>query len=129
MLFQVPRLSDPMIVCTDLSVEKEFHPVILGLGDIVVPGYLISFCFTVDVAVRTRFLYGFVSVIGYGVGLIATFVALNLMQAAQPALIYLIPLTLGPIVVLAFLRHELKFMWLGNFPKPEVGFQYVQMHF
>lgn len=28
-------------------------------------GYLISFCFTVDFAVRTRYLYGFVSVVGW----------------------------------------------------------------
>lgn len=38
MLFQVPRLSDSMISCIDLEIEKEFHPVILGLGDVIVPG-------------------------------------------------------------------------------------------
>ena len=38
MLFQVPRLSDPMLSCIDLQVEKEYRPVILGLGDVIVPG-------------------------------------------------------------------------------------------
>uniref|UniRef100_A0A9J2PHX6 Signal peptide peptidase-like 2B n=2 Tax=Ascaris TaxID=6251 RepID=A0A9J2PHX6_ASCLU len=115
MLFQVPHLSDPMISCVDLEVEKEFHPVILGLGDVIVPGYLISFCFTVDFAVRTRHIYGAVSVLGYAVGLLATFFALTAMEMAQPALIYLIPFTLLPIVVLALIRKELKLLWNGNF--------------
>ncbi|KAK6107337.1 Signal peptide peptidase family protein [Brugia pahangi] len=119
MLFQVPRLSDPMISCIDLAIEKEFHPVILGLGDIIVPGYLISFCFTVDFVVRTRYLYGFISVSGYGIGLIVTFFALTLMETAQPALIYLIPFTLGPIIILALIRREFKVLWIGDFPKSE----------
>lgn len=38
MLFQVPKLSDPMIACIDFEVEKGFHPVVLGLGDVIVPG-------------------------------------------------------------------------------------------
>uniref|UniRef100_A0A1I7VEX9 PA domain-containing protein n=1 Tax=Loa loa TaxID=7209 RepID=A0A1I7VEX9_LOALO len=117
MLFQVPRLSDPMISCTDLEVEKEFHPVILGLGDVIVPGYLICFCFTVDFVVRTRYLYGFISIIGYGIGLIATFIALTLMETAQPALIYLIPFTLGPIIIFALIRRQFKLLWTGDFTK------------
>ncbi|VDM21531.1 unnamed protein product [Wuchereria bancrofti] len=119
MLFQVPRLSDPMISCIDLAIEKEFHPVILGLGDVIVPGYLICFCFTVDFVVRTRYLYGFISVTGYGIGLIVTFVALTLMETAQPALIYLIPFTLGPIIILALIRREFKILWIGDFAKSE----------
>ncbi|MFH4984468.1 hypothetical protein AB6A40_011177 [Gnathostoma spinigerum] len=115
MLFQVPRLSDPMFVCYDLAVEKEFHPVILGLGDVIIPGYLISFCFTVDFAIVTRHMYGIVSIAGYGVGLFVTFAALTLMETAQPALIYLIPFTLLPVVVLALIRRELKILWTGEF--------------
>lgn len=119
MLFQVPRLSDPMISCIDLEIEKEFHPVILGLGDVIVPGYLISFCFTVDFAVRTRHLYGIISVIGYGIGLVITFFALTAMETAQPALIYLIPFTLIPIIVLALIRREFRLLWHGSFTKQE----------
>ncbi|KAM3720820.1 Signal peptide peptidase-like 2B [Dirofilaria immitis] len=117
MLFQIPRLSDPMISCIDLEVEKEYHPVILGLGDVIVPGYLISFCFTVDFVIRARYLYGFLSIFGYGFGLIVTFIALTLMETAQPALIYLIPFTLAPIIILALVRREFKLLWTGNFSK------------
>ncbi|CAG9537495.1 unnamed protein product [Cercopithifilaria johnstoni] len=120
MLFQVPRLSDPMISCIDLEIEKGFHPIILGLGDVILPGYLICFCFTVDFVVRTRHLYGFVSIIGYGFGLIVTFIALTLMKTAQPALIYLIPFTLAPIIILALIRQEFKLLWTGDFPKSEI---------
>ncbi|VDD87128.1 unnamed protein product [Enterobius vermicularis] len=122
MLFQVPRLSDPMLSCIDLQVEKEYRPVILGLGDVIVPGYLISFCFTVDFSAKTRYLYGLVSVVGYGLGLVATFCALTVMESAQPALIYLIPFTLIPIILLSVIRGEFKLLWHGRFSKNEVCF-------
>lgn len=41
MLFQVPHLREPLISCIDLEVEKDFHPVFLGLGDVIVPGILL----------------------------------------------------------------------------------------
>uniref|UniRef100_A0A915PSQ9 Uncharacterized protein n=1 Tax=Setaria digitata TaxID=48799 RepID=A0A915PSQ9_9BILA len=97
MLFQVPRLSDPMISCIDLEIEKGFHPVMLGLGDVIVPGY--------------------------GIGLVVTFIALMLMETAQPALIYLIPFTLGPTLILALIRRELNLLWTGNFTKSETPVQ------
>jgi len=69
LLFQVPRLNDPMRQCFDVQVEREYRMVILGLGDIVIPGYLIAFCFCVDFVQRERLTrgYGIVSVIGNGV--------------------------------------------------------------
>lgn len=57
---------------------------------------------------------------GYGIGLIVTFIALTLMETAQPALIYLIPFTLGPIIILALIRREFKLLWIGDFAKSEV---------
>jgi hypothetical protein len=39
MLFQVPRLGDAMMMgCIDLSVELQYRPIVLGLGDVVIPG-------------------------------------------------------------------------------------------
>ncbi|VDN50063.1 unnamed protein product [Dracunculus medinensis] len=122
MLFQVPHLREPLISCIDLEVEKDFHPVFLGLGDVIVPGYLTSFCFMADLAIGTCYLYGIVSLqhifpqfIGYGVGLLMTFLALTLMESAQPALIYLIPFSLLPVMVLALIRKEFKILWNGLF--------------
>ncbi|KAK6035848.1 hypothetical protein COOONC_26647 [Cooperia oncophora] len=36
MLMQVPHF-DPMISCVDLDIEKGFHMIMLGLGDIIIP--------------------------------------------------------------------------------------------
>lgn len=44
-----------------------------------------------------------------------TFLALTLMESAQPALIYLIPFSLLPVMVLALIRKEFKILWNGLF--------------
>lgn len=77
---------------------------------------------------KTRILYGVVCIIGfpllhelknsfiysgYGLGLIITFLALTLMNMAQPALIYLVPSTLAPICLIALFRGEFLKMWNG----------------
>ncbi|KHJ82030.1 signal peptide peptidase [Oesophagostomum dentatum] len=110
---QVPRF-DPMISCVDLAIEKNFQMTILGLGDIIIPGYLVTHCFTMSgFSERSRIMYGVLCSFGYGVGLIVTFFALSIMSMAQPALIYLVPCTLIPIFVMAFVRGHFRLMWHG----------------
>jgi len=53
------------------------------------------------------------ALIGYFVGLNVTIVALSLMRLAQPALLYLVPGTLGTTVALAACRGELGLLWEG----------------
>lgn len=43
-----------------------------------------------------------------------------LMDTAQPALIYLIPFTLGPAIIVALVRQEFMILWIGDYAKPEV---------
>lgn len=113
MLMQVAHFN-PMNECLDMEVELGFQFTILGLGDIVMPGYLVAHCFTMNgFSERVRLIYGIVSIVGYGVGLIITFLALALMKTAQPALIYLVPSTLIPIILLAFCRGEFRKIWNG----------------
>nr|CAD2177169.1 unnamed protein product [Meloidogyne enterolobii] len=38
LLFYVPLLADPMAECFDIQVEREFKNVLLGLGDVILPG-------------------------------------------------------------------------------------------
>lgn len=52
--------------------------------------------------------------LGYALGLISTFIALQFMETAQPALIYLVPFTLLPIFLLAWQKGIFRMMWLGR---------------
>uniref|UniRef100_A0A0P4VQW6 PA domain-containing protein n=1 Tax=Scylla olivacea TaxID=85551 RepID=A0A0P4VQW6_SCYOL len=91
---------------------------LLGFGDILVPGLLIAFAFSFDLQVGTpRYVYYLVNVIGYGVGLLVTFVALWLLSGAQPALLYLVPFTLIPTMLTALIRGEFKAMWSADSDK------------
>eukprot|EP00298_Acanthocystis_sp_HF-20_P010886 c19105_g1_i1.p1 GENE.c19105_g1_i1~~c19105_g1_i1.p1 ORF type:complete len:383 (+),score=125.47 c19105_g1_i1:381-1529(+) len=88
---------------------------LLGLGDIVLPGLLVSFTYAFDTAKSLRLVSGYFlyNVIGYGIGLIITYMALLYMEKGQPALLYLVPLTLGTTLVLAIKRGHLKEIWNG----------------
>ncbi|XP_057540930.1 signal peptide peptidase-like 3 [Amaranthus tricolor] len=102
MVLRVPRFGDPF----------GGHDII-GFGDILFPGLLVSFCYRYDRANKRRFLNGYFIwlAIGYGVGLVLTYVSLYLMQRGQPALLYLVPCTLGVTILLGLFRGELKALW------------------
>ncbi|CAE7233558.1 SPPL2 [Symbiodinium natans] len=102
--------SVPMVLkipALDGELPGQFK--ILGLGDIAIPGLLISLLLRHDLVKRHRRCAGYflAGVIGYGVGLLATFVSLYLMQHGQPALLFL---------------GELKDLWAANYgPEPLEG--------
>ncbi|KAK2718568.1 hypothetical protein QYM36_005785 [Artemia franciscana] len=50
----------------------------------------------------------------YALGLITTFVALFVMDMAQPALLYLVPFTVITVAIIALCRGELKLIWKEN---------------
>ena len=130
MLLTIPRLFDYVGGSS-----------LLGLGDIVLPGLLISFAARLDAAKsllgvlgggsgRTaptcpeqRFFGGgcglcnggyFIPlVIAYAVGLLMANTAVYLMEMGQPALLYLVPCCLGTMAYIGWRRHELKEIWLG----------------
>ncbi|GMY32220.1 signal peptide peptidase-like 5 [Fagus crenata] len=103
MLLRVPRLFDPWGGYD-----------MIGFGDILFPGLLISFSFRYDKANKKGVSNGYFLwlMIGYGVGLFFTYLALYLMDGhGQPALLYLVPCTLGVAVLLGLVRGELKDLW------------------
>lgn len=103
MLLKIPRISDPW------GGES-----LIGFGDIILPGLLVSYCLRYDYmlkksVLRGYFLYAF---LGYGIGLLLTDISLVLMDGhGQPALLYLVPCTLGVVVLLAMYRGEFWDMW------------------
>ena len=57
------------------------------------------------------------TMIAYGLGLFVTYVALNLMDGhGQPALLYIVPCTLGTFLMLGKKRGELKHLWTRGEP-------------
>ncbi|KAG8375978.1 hypothetical protein BUALT_Bualt09G0015300 [Buddleja alternifolia] len=103
MLLRVPRLADP------------YHGYnMIGFGDILFPGLLVCFTFRFDKVNKKGVLNGYFLwlMIGYGLGLMLTYLALYLMNGhGQPALLYLVPCTLGTCVILGFIKGETKQLW------------------
>ncbi|GAB2295811.1 Signal peptide peptidase-like 3 [Dionaea muscipula] len=103
MVLRFPRLMDPWGGYD-----------MLGFGDIIFPGLLLSFSRRFDKANKKGSASGYFLwlAIGYGLGMFLTYVGLYLMDGqGQPALLYLVPCTLGTTVVLGLIRGELKDLW------------------
>ena len=105
----------PMLVVVPKVHDWAGGESLLGLGDIVLPGLLVAFALRVDVVKRLRWNHGYFvpMVVGYGVGLAVAIVASMLMQMGQPALLYLVPCTLWPFLILAARRGHLRELWGG----------------
>ncbi|XP_020104048.1 signal peptide peptidase-like 2 [Ananas comosus] len=106
--------SIPMV----LRLPKLFDPWdgydMIGFGDILFPGLLVCFSFRYDKLTKKSIRDGYFLwlSIGYAFGLSATYLALFLMNGhGQPALLYLVPSTLGLIIILSAKRGELKDLW------------------
>mmetsp|Transcript_7047 Transcript_7047/g.25960 ORF Transcript_7047/g.25960 Transcript_7047/m.25960 type:complete len:615 (+) Transcript_7047:76-1920(+) len=93
---------------------------ILGFGDVVLPGLLVSFALSFDHFTKKCTLcagYFIHMVLAYSTGLALTYVALFVMRGqGQPALLYLGPSTLGCLVLLGKIRGELPLLWRGIRP-------------
>merc|ERR1719229_2201307 len=93
--------SVPMVLKIPSDMPGQFK--ILGLGDIAIPGLLISFLLRHDLIRQSKRFSGYFTagVVGYAIGLAATFVSLDLMKHGQPALLFLVPGTLLPTCIIA----------------------------
>ncbi|KAJ3683565.1 hypothetical protein LUZ60_013792 [Juncus effusus] len=80
----------------------------LGLGDIVIPGIFVALALRFDVSRGRKNKYFRSAFFGYTVGLVATIVVMNWFQAAQPALLYIVPGVLGSVAVHCLLSGEVK---------------------
>lgn len=115
MVLKIPALSG--------DLPGQFK--ILGLGDIAIPGLLISLLLRHDLVKGYGRCGGYfvAGVVGYAVGLLATFVSLYLMQHGQPALLFLVPGTLVPTCAIAMRKGELAALWAASYgPEPPEGY-------
>ncbi|CAB9512429.1 peptide peptidase-like [Seminavis robusta] len=131
MLFQIPRIGD-----------YQGGSSLLGLGDIVLPGLVVSLAARLDAAKSLLGLLGggnsavnsygcpeqrhggsgcsmcsggyfAPQVVAYAVGLLMANMAVYLMNMGQPALLYLVPCCLGTFTFMAWRRNELGSLWEG----------------
>ncbi|XP_015423642.1 PREDICTED: signal peptide peptidase-like 3 [Myotis davidii] len=128
----VPRLSLPGKLVFPSSTGSHFS--MLGIGDIVMPGLLLCFVLRYDnykkqangdscgasgpanISGRMQKVsYFHCTLIGYFVGLLTATVASRIHRAAQPALLYLVPFTLLPLLTMAYLKGDLRRMWSEPF--------------
>jgi len=110
------------------SMHNSGHFSMLGLGDIVMPGLLLCFVLRYDAYKKAqianidagvppppsyyhRITYFHCSLIGYFLGLLTATVSSEVFRAAQPALLYLVPFTLLPLLTMAYLKGDLRRMW------------------
>jgi hypothetical protein len=131
----------PMLLTIPRLFDYQGGSSLLGLGDIVLPGLLISFAARLDAAKSLLGVLGggsgaltthcpeeryfffscnmcsagyFVPlVIAYAVGLWMANTAVYLMQMGQPALLYLVPCCLGTMRYLGFRKQEWGELWNG----------------
>jgi len=98
---------------------------LLGLGDIVLPGLLISLGARLDAAKlllqpsssppNNIFLGYFLPLMfSYAIGLFLANLALYVTGEGQPALLYLVPFILGTTVFIGHRTNELKLLWNGH---------------
>ncbi|KAH9645556.1 hypothetical protein HF086_005205 [Spodoptera exigua] len=109
-----------------------------GLGDIVMPGLLLCFVLRYDAykkatlvcqmgqvpgprSMGSRLTYFHCSLLGYFLGLLTATVSAEVFKAAQPALLYLVPFTLLPLLTMAYVKGDLRRMWSEPFIAPPTG--------
>ncbi|MFQ6632767.1 hypothetical protein Gotur_011477 [Gossypium turneri] len=99
---------------------------ILGLGDMAIPAMLLALvlCFDhrnsrdtvnlLDLHYLKGNKYIWYALPGYAIGLVTALAAGILTRSPQPALLYLVPSTLGPIFFISWLRKDLAELWEGT---------------
>lgn len=99
------------------------RPSLLGLGDIVLPGFLVSQMARFDCFLHFKNNpedtsvpalsgnYFWVSLLFYFFGMVTTLVSMLYFNAAQPALLYLVPATTISVSLFALIRGEFTLLW------------------
>lgn len=121
------KLLFPRVIASE-GIKAEFS--LLGLGDIVIPGLFVALLIRFD-AFRSKKViksaddsdfpqpYFLTNVVAYALGLLATVAVMFFFQAAQPALLYLVPACLGGSLACGLIRGEMGQLMEYNEEKKE----------
>ncbi|XWS37845.1 hypothetical protein CRYUN_Cryun19dG0080500 [Craigia yunnanensis] len=111
----------------------------LGLGDMAIPAMLLALvlCFDhrksretvnlLDLHSSKGHKYIWYALPGYAIGLVTALTAGILTHLPQPALLYLVPSTLGPVIFISWLRKELLELWEGTMPNLNVKTRQIEV--
>ena len=78
----------------------------LGMGDIIVPGFITIFCVGIDHFLKTKYFIW--TTIGHILGLIIADICVIVFQSGQPALIYIVPSIVIMFIIYGIKTHTLK---------------------
>lgn len=104
--------------------SKEFT--MLGLGDIVIPGVMVSLCLRFDQhledpkSAKKRYYYFYACYAAYLAGLITTMTVMHTFKAAQPALLYLSPACISAPLLVALFRRQIGQLFAYSTEDPSV---------
>ncbi|XP_061492504.1 signal peptide peptidase-like 2B [Rhineura floridana] len=117
-------LKVPILPSTSILDYGSFTAV--GLGDIILPGFLVAYCHRFDVQVNSSGIYFLASTLAYSYGLLVTFVAATFLQTSQSTLLYMVPCILITTMAVAASRQEVVLFWTGVGSAEDLSQPYLQ---
>lgn len=104
---------NPLSVCRSDSVQQY---TLFFFHTILVPGLLIGYCHSFDLARGNRSkIYYVTTLVAYCSSFLTPFVDVHLTANTQMLVdLYSIPFTLAPILILGLCRREMKLLWIGG---------------
>jgi len=115
----------PMLFLVPSVLSYSSSGSILGLGDVVLPGLLLAFTARLDTRLFGVFALEpsslklwasgafFPTLIAYATGLLLANFAVIIFETGQPALLYIVPLTLAAVSLWGYSRGCLRDLWIG----------------
>ncbi|KAK9804922.1 hypothetical protein WJX72_012184 [[Myrmecia] bisecta] len=103
-------------------VDEAFGKVpfsMLGLGDVVIPGIFVALVLRYDAKNNFRTNYFRSAFLGYTAGLATTIIVMNVFNAAQPALLYIVPAVLGAVFLHAVVGKDVSSLFAFNESPPK----------
>jgi len=89
----------------------------IGLGDIILPGIFVALALRFDLFrsnkkdIKNSRFYFYTTMVGYMIGIIMTNLAMQIMDTAQPALLYIVPACLASMAIISYANGEFDLMW------------------